>query len=246
LHPSLIGEYYTLAAVPSTGDFVSYAAVTNFLSGKTPNVVHNSTGFGATFNALNTGSRFPAPYNVKDTSNFAVLWEGLFAAQTSGSYGFATASDDGSVLFIDGQMVVDNNAMQSYTPGDSNVVTYVELEAGMHQIAIAFFEAGGDQGLTVWFKPPESAAVQNSRTACSYRDGLGRARVGTLDGADGAVPSRTWRGHTARDGRRRHELQRRHSRPTAWTVVKEARNPDVRFRTSDTSACWTSRPAIWC
>lgn len=184
----LIGEYYTLAAVPSTGDFVSYAAVTNFLSGKTPNVVHNSTGFGATFNALNTGSRFPAPYNVKDTSNFAVLWEGLFAAQTSGSYGFATASDDGSVLFIDGQMVVDNNAMQSYTPGDSNVVTYVELEAGMHQIAIAFFEAGGDQGLTVWFKPPESAAVQELPNSLLFTGtDSGEARVGTLDGADGAV-----------------------------------------------------------
>ncbi len=61
----LDGKYYSLSAVPRTTDFVSYTAVTNFLSGKTPNVIQNSTGFGATFNALSNGSRFPAPYNAQ-------------------------------------------------------------------------------------------------------------------------------------------------------------------------------------
>ncbi|MDD3583560.1 MAG: PA14 domain-containing protein, partial [Kiritimatiellae bacterium] len=184
----LDGKYYSLSAVPRTTDFVSYTAVTNFLRDKTPNVIQNSTGFGATFNALSNGSRFPAPYNAQSTSNFAVLWEGLFAAQTSGSYGFATASDDGSVVFINGQMVVDNNAMQGYTWGDSNIVTEVELEAGMHQIAIAFFEASGDQGLTVWFKPPGAVALRELPNNLLYTGtDSGEARVGTLDGADGAV-----------------------------------------------------------
>ena len=184
----LDGKYYSLSAVPRTTDFVSYTAVTNFLRDKTPNVIQNSTGFGATFNALSNGSRFPAPYNAQSTSNFAVLWEGLFAAQTSGSYGFATASDDGSVVFINGQMVVDNNAMQGYTWGDSNIVTEVELEAGMHQIAIAFYEAGGDQGLTVWFRPPGAVALRELPNNLLYTGtDSGEARIGTLAGTDGAV-----------------------------------------------------------
>lgn len=184
----LNGKYYSLSAAPSPGDFVSYAAVTNFLNGKTPNVVQNSTAFGATFNALNNGSRFPAPYNVQTTVNFAVLWEGLFAAQTSGSYGFATASDDGSVLFIDGQMVVDNNAMQGYTTGDRTIVTFVELAAGMHEIAIAFYEKDGDQGLTVWVTLPGAEADQElpNNLLFSGTDS-GEARIGTLAGAEGAV-----------------------------------------------------------
>jgi autotransporter-associated beta strand protein len=67
-------------------------------------------------------------------------------------------------------------------------VTYVELEAGMHQIAIAFFEADGDQGLTVWFRPPGAVALRELPNNLLYTGtDSGEARIGTLDGADGAV-----------------------------------------------------------
>ncbi len=58
----------------------------------------------------------------------------------------------------------------------------------MHQIAIAFFEAGGDQGLTVWFRPPGAVALRELPNNLLYTGtDSGEARVGTLDGADGAV-----------------------------------------------------------
>lgn len=183
----LIGKYYSLTSAPVTSSFVSYAAVTNFLSGKTPSVISNSTGFGATFNALADGSRFPSPYGTTATENFAILWTGLFMANKTGSYGFSTASDDGSVLFVDGQLVVDNNAMQSYTAADSNIITSVSLSAGLHQIAVAFYEAGGNQGLTVWVQQPGSGLEELPNALLFTGLDSGEAQIGALSGSAGSV-----------------------------------------------------------
>ena len=182
----LMGSYYTLSTAPLPSDFVSYAAVTNFFNGKTPTVVSNSWGFGATFNALPAGSRFPAPYNGND--NFAALWTGSFWAEKSGEYGFSTASDDGSVLFINEQLVVDNNSMQSYTGADSNVVTTVTLSAGLHRMTIAFYEAAGDQGLTVFVRKPGAANVEELPNALLFTGiNTGDANVGALAGSSGNI-----------------------------------------------------------
>jgi len=190
----LTGRYYQLAVPPVTSDFVSYAAVTNFLNGKTPSVVSNSLAFGATFNpgvssaGNQTGARFPAPFNAYNTSNFAVLWSGLFFAPVAGDYCFATASDDGSMVFIDGQTALNNNAMQSYTAAESNTVGTVTLAAGLHQIDIAYYEAGGDQGVTVWVKQPGAASVAELPQSLLFT-GLdtGAARIGALAGSKGRV-----------------------------------------------------------
>jgi len=190
----LTGRYYQLAVPPVTSDFVSYAAVTNFLNGKTPSVVSNSLAFGATFNpgvssaGNQTGARFPAPFNAYNTSNFAVLWSGYFFAPVAGSYGFATASDDGSMVFVDGQTALDNNAMQSYTAAESNTVGSVTLTAGLHQIDIAYYEAGGDQGVTVWVKLPGAASVAELPQSLLFTGlDVGSARVGALAGSKGSV-----------------------------------------------------------
>ena len=44
-------------------------------------------------------------YNSKLSQNFTVRWTGQLLVEKSGEYGFATASDDGSRLYIDGRMV---------------------------------------------------------------------------------------------------------------------------------------------
>ena len=183
----LIGKYYSLSAAPVTSDFVSYAAITNFLADKTPSVVSNSIGFGSTFNATSTGTRFPSPYSIRDTSNFAVWWTGLFCAEKTGDYGFATASDDGSMLFIDGQTVVNNNAMQGFTWSDSNLVATVTLEKGMHEIAIAFYEGGGDQGLTVWVTRPGGTQQELPNALLFTGLDTGETQVGTLAGDSGDI-----------------------------------------------------------
>ncbi len=151
----LIGEYYDLNAEPVPADFASLSALETFLTGKTPALVVNSIEFGATFNAGSNGAKFPGKYNVSGTSLFAVRWTGEFFAEVAGTYTFATASDDGSLLFIDGAKVVDNNSMHAYIAGDRTATrSSVELSAGMHEIVIVFYENSGDQGVTVWVELP--------------------------------------------------------------------------------------------
>ena len=186
----LPGKYYTLGAAPDPKDFVSLAAISGFLSDKTLATVVNSTGFGATFNAASNGSRFPAPFNAETTQNFAVLWEGMFAAQTSGVYGFASASDDGSLVFIDGKPVLAHNQAQGYNLTHSNDIAYVELDAGMHEISIVFYEIGGSQGLTVWVMLPDAAALVELPNAMLFAGTTGAATggsIGTLAGETGSV-----------------------------------------------------------
>ena len=43
------------------------------------------------------------------TGEFSVRWRGVVHCPTAGAYQFSTNSDDGSQLFIDGQLVVDNS-----------------------------------------------------------------------------------------------------------------------------------------
>ena len=186
----LLGKYYTLSAAPDPVNFETYAKITSFLSDKTLTAVVNSTGFGATFNATSNGSRFPTPFNAESTQNFAVLWEGMFAAQTSGMYGFSSASDDGCLVFIDGKLVLDNNRAQGYTLAHSNNIEYVELDAGMHEIAIAFYEISGGQGITVWVMLPGAAALTELPNGMLFAYTAGDTTggsIGTLAGETGSV-----------------------------------------------------------
>ena len=70
--------------------------------------------------------------------------------QAAGTYTFRLRSDDGSELFIDDQLVVDNDGLH----GAEDVDGAIELTAGMHALRINFFEAGGGQELRLSWRPP--------------------------------------------------------------------------------------------
>jgi len=181
----LNGEFFDLTSAPLTSDFVSLAAITSFLAGRTPTLTINSSYLGSNFDlgATATGYTpyFPAPYNVGSKENFVTRWTGFFNAEQAGSYTFATASDDGSMLFIDGATVVNNNAMQSYAPG-SKVSGSVTLTAGLHAIVIVMYEAGGDQGLSVWVTVP-GGTQQTLPNRLLFYGNSGASKVGTLSGS---------------------------------------------------------------
>jgi hypothetical protein len=76
---------------------------------------------------------------------FSARWRGYLPVARSGSYRFATTSDDGSWLYVDGRLVVDNG-------GTHGVVTrsgQTFLESGPHFILIEYFQAGGPSALEV-------------------------------------------------------------------------------------------------
>jgi autotransporter-associated beta strand protein len=85
------------------------------------------------------------------TNNFAVRLSGSIFIPVAGDYVFTTRSDDGSVIFLDGVKVVDNNVYQPMTTISGAPVT---LTVGAHQISIGFYEGGGGSGLEVRYTPP--------------------------------------------------------------------------------------------
>ncbi|NOQ77216.1 MAG: hypothetical protein GQ475_05420, partial [Methylococcaceae bacterium] len=72
---------------------------------------------------------------------------------TTGDYQFFLTSDDGSKLFIDGQILVNNDGLHgALTRGAS-----IHLAAGLHRIEVHFFEASGGQRLDVEWQGPDFA-----------------------------------------------------------------------------------------
>lgn len=145
----LLGLYYDLT--PATTQFETLALIDALLDPRTPSLVVNSLSAGTTFDFGGTGTLFPEPYNDALREHFAVRWIGKFLAETAGDYTFGTKSDDGSLVFVDGELVVNSNYMQGYSVERSGTVS---LTAGLHDIIVVFYESGGQQGLTVYLTAP--------------------------------------------------------------------------------------------
>ncbi len=136
----LRGQYYNLNS-PSA-DFNSEAALTADLASQTPALTQASstTDLNSSFDFGSTGSAFPAPYSSSGQANFEAVYSGTFNAPTAGTYTFDTGSADGSMLFLDGAAVVNNNFSQSLTERSGSV----NLGAGLHSIVIAYSHQAGD------------------------------------------------------------------------------------------------------
>lgn len=89
-------------------------------------------------------------------NNMAVRLSGNFVAPVSGVYTFKTRSDDGSVLFIDGVKVVNNNNYQGMTTAGGAI----QLSAGPHSISVGFYEGTGGSGLEVRYSLPDGGVDQ--------------------------------------------------------------------------------------
>ena len=73
----------------------------------------------------------------------AALFTGYIYIPASASYTFYLDSDDGSKLFIDNELVVDNDGAH----GMRELSGVVALEPGLHKIAIEYFDFAGSAGL---------------------------------------------------------------------------------------------------
>lgn len=111
--------------------------------------------------------------------NFAFLWEGFITIPVSGTYYFRTRSDDGSRLWLGplngtespyvfgaNSSLVNNDGLhgaQDRTSAAQN------LQAGTYPIAIAFYEGGGGESMSVTWRTPQTGtnyvAIPNSAFA---------------------------------------------------------------------------------
>ncbi len=89
-------------------------------------------------------------------TDYGAEFTGSISIDTSGSWTFYTNSDDGSMLWIDDDLIVDNDGLHGMRERSGTV----SLDAGTHTFMVRFFERGGNHGLIVsWQGPGVSKAV---------------------------------------------------------------------------------------
>ena len=81
---------------------------------------------------------------------FFARWTGLLRAPRKGKYLFYLCSDDGSRLFVDGKLVVDNGGLHAMQEEDGSI----ELSPGDHPLRIDFFNNTGPAGCIASWRPP--------------------------------------------------------------------------------------------
>ena len=82
--------------------------------------------------------------------NFAVQFDGFLKIDSDEFYQFVVDSDDGAVLEIDDEVVVDNDG--NHAP--RTIAGHVPLRRGMHKFRLRYFQSEGGASLGVsWAKP---------------------------------------------------------------------------------------------
>lgn len=91
---------------------------------------------------------------------FGVRFEGYVKIDADGLYEFKTNSDDGSVLAIDDELIVDNDG--EHAPVDKTGM--IPLRKGYHKISVKYFDVGGGKQLQVSFglKGKQSINLRNA------------------------------------------------------------------------------------
>lgn len=95
------------------------------------------------------------PEGISYSDHYEVVIEGMLKIETAGSYRVGIKSDDGSKLFVHGNLVVDNdgNHARQIRTG------WVDLDAGLHPIRIEYYEDEGDETLGLLMADAEGEFV---------------------------------------------------------------------------------------
>ena len=141
--PGILAEYFAffpepLPSMPS-------------LEGRTPNVV----------SIVSEINNYPASNDDWDglgdlfRDNFAVRYTAWLNVPADGVYTFFLESDDGSVLYLDEEEVIDNSDLHQM----NRVSGQVTLTAGLHRLRVEFFDKDGQAGLRLSWEGPGVSGV---------------------------------------------------------------------------------------
>lgn len=84
-------------------------------------------------------------------NNYAIRFSSFFALTSKGTYRFHLGSDDGSKLYINDKLIADCDGIHphQFVSGET------ELDAGVHQIRIEYFQGGGEASLDLEWESSE-------------------------------------------------------------------------------------------
>lgn len=89
-------------------------------------------------------ARIRERWNGVPPERFSARWLGFLAIGRAGRYRFSTTSDDGSRLYIDDQLVVDNGGAHSAMLRAGEI----DLTPGAHRVRLDYVQFGGDAELS--------------------------------------------------------------------------------------------------
>ncbi|MEC9002274.1 MAG: PVC-type heme-binding CxxCH protein [Planctomycetota bacterium] len=118
----------------------------------------------------------------KQADRFALRFTGSLLVPRSGKYTFFTNSDDGSRLYIDKKLVVNNDGNH----GPQERSGSLNLTAGSHTIMVTYFDSGGGDGLAVNWSGPglKKQKIAANRLSISGGETLHDVAIATL----GTIP----------------------------------------------------------
>jgi len=118
----------------------------------------NHLGTGEPVGAVYTDS-LKVPYQMPEgipgltsrTEWFGIDYHGKFWIETAGKYKFQMFSDDGAEMYIDDELVIDDDGVHSLEKATGSI----ELTAGMHTIHVPYFQQEVHAGLILIVQPPD-------------------------------------------------------------------------------------------
>jgi parallel beta-helix repeat protein len=128
----------------------------NTVNGLNYNYYASGSGWSVVpdFNTMTPTSRgVTTAFNISPATQlltFAFKFAGYINVPSDGTYTFYTTSDDGSNLYIDGVLVVNNDGMH----GAIEKLGAIGLKAGKHAITVGYFQQGGGSVLSVSYAGP--------------------------------------------------------------------------------------------
>lgn len=79
-----------------------------------------------------------------------VLFNGGLVVEHAGRYTIGLGSDDGAVLYLDGQRIMDTDGAHAYYERTATI----DLQPGIYRMHLCYFDAGGARRLQLFWVPP--------------------------------------------------------------------------------------------
>jgi len=145
----LIAFAIPMLAQESVVTFGTTVVIPSGLEGRIYNIPHNTrklpnfrkmkpvrTIYASQLNIPPQDFKLGFPGVTKRMEWFAIDYTGRFWVEKPGDYGFALTADDGANLYIDGELIVDNDGQ--HPPRER--VGVAQLTHGVHQIRVSYFQ----------------------------------------------------------------------------------------------------------
>jgi hypothetical protein len=97
--------------------------------------------------------------------NFGLRFEGYVSFTSSDVYTFMLTSDDGSKLWIDDKLIIDNDGLHGFDANEGRAA----LRKGLHKVRIDFIQASGGSGLSLQYKRGEEKLTDIPASRVSWK-----------------------------------------------------------------------------